>query len=220
MPRVWFVVACALALAVTGCKKDEAAPKKASAPTASDKPVDWDEPNAKGETPAKPAATAELADEWPIEGPTGGSEFSRGGANKIDEIRQELNKYEGVFLKGWTDVLSADGAPAEEVQAALIELMNAVTGPAGLWTKLPNQWFGCADNQESPPCQAFDKVKPHFGKWAKFQAKLDSAAKSKRFLAKSHGKIMKYFKTYVPADRNLSAVQETAFFKEHIATSL
>ncbi|MFT5430367.1 MAG: hypothetical protein ACI9OJ_001041, partial [Myxococcota bacterium] len=154
------IVLLSLTFAFVGCKKD-AAKEASSTPPA--KKVEWDKPGKKGE--ATPQAT-DLADEWPIPGPFGAEEFARGGAGKVAEIRQALTQYEGVFLTGWKDVLADENAPADEVQAALTELMNAVTGPAGLWTQLPQKWFGCGDNADSEPCRAFAKTTPHFKKWA------------------------------------------------------
>jgi hypothetical protein len=208
------LVLLSLIFVVVGCKKEAA---KEVSPTPAAKKVDWDKPGKKGD-PAPPVP--DLASEWPIAGPVGAEEFARGGAGKVAEIRQALTQYEGVFLTGWSDVLSDAKAPADEVQAALTELMSAVTGPAGLWTQLPQKWFGCADNVESGPCQAFAKTVPHFEKWAAFQMKLEAAPKSARFLARSHSKIMKYFKAYVPQGKSLSSIQETAFFRENIAASL
>ena len=207
----------ALLAAPVGCKKDDSSEAQKPAGQAAKK-VDWETPKEKGA--AEKPADGDLADEWPIDAPSGGTEFAKAGGKKVDDIRQAILKFEGVHLNGWADVLGSTDAPAEEVQAALTELMSAVTGPGGLWTRIPNQWFGCGANADSAPCAAFAKARPHLAKWEKFQVKLDAAPKSARFLKKSHGKIMKYIKLYVPSGKSLSAVQQTGFFKDNIAAAL
>ena len=167
-----------------------------------------------------------MADEWPIDDlPADGlalGGFAGGSAAKLTDLRETLLRYDGIFLRGWRQVLEDDEAPASEVHGALMELMTSVTGPTGLWREtIPNQWLGCKNEPDSDACTAFTKAATHFNKWDKFAKKLDHAPSNpKRFLVKSHGKIQAYIQTYVPADKNMTGVKETPFFQDHLAATL
>jgi hypothetical protein len=139
----------------------------------------------------------------------------------LTELRQKLASYEGEHLNGWRDTLMADDVPAGEVHAALVEVMNSVTGPGGLWSKVPNQWFGCAADAETEVCQAFASLRKQLEPWEKFQAKVENApADPARFLKRNHKKIMKYLAIYVPTARNFDAVKATPLFSKHVAPVL
>jgi len=175
-------------------------------------------------TPVKTIDADGLYAAWPNEAaPEIATGFGRATAeSKLTEIRELLMRSDPKFIKGWRAVLADPGAPATELHGALVELMAAITGPAGLWRKtIPQQWLGCRSNPESKPCRAFAGADTHFAKWDRFQRKLDRAPSNpKRFLVKSHGHIMAYTQTYVPDDRSFSAARRTPFFREHLEEAL
>jgi hypothetical protein len=165
----------------------------------------------------------DLVRDFPIdEVPDTWSGLAGGPAARLGALRETLLRYDGTFIKGWSLVLQDEDAPAGELHGALVELMSAITGPAGLWREtIPNKWLGCGSNPDLPPCEAFREAATHFAKWDRFQKKLDHApANPTRFLSKSHGKIQAYVETYVPGGRSFSKARETPFFQEHLEEAL
>ena len=167
-----------------------------------------------------------MADQWPIEElPSDGlalGGFATGSAAKLTDLREMLLRYDGTFLEGWRTVLEDEKAPAAELHGALMELMTSVTGPGGLWREtIPNRWLGCKSDPSTEACKAFTQAATHFKKWDAFAEKLERApANPKRFLVKSHGKILAYVQTYVPMVKSISGVKATPFFQDHLAATL
>lgn len=128
------------------------------------------------------------------------------------------------YLRAWSDELADPPEDPMQLVDAFNELAFAVTGPAGLWRKtVPNNFFGCPADPDSPPCRSLKNAATDFKRWDRLQAKLgevESPSQARRAL-KKHGKEMEeYLRTMVPRSEGLEALQGTPFFAKTLAPVL
>ena len=205
-------------VSVSGCKKD-AAPESKAPPKAEQ--VNWD-----------PKSEPMDAPEWPMvaESITAGvaSSFARmpgatAGPTAPTELWAKLKPYSDTYLKSWRSQLSGEPASATDVVDAFNELAIQVTGPTGFWRKtLPDQWLGCAENGETPPCQKIAGMKEELGQWDDISKQLQEIApeKADKFVRKNYARLVSYLEIYVPEESSAAAMKKTAFYQKHLASVL
>ena len=156
----------------------------------------------------------------------GGGDISgqaTGSAHGADKVWQQLQSYEDSFLREWKSEFGGETPEAIDVLTAFNELGYAITGPGGLWRqKVNNQWLGCQNDPTTPACQKMKTAETDFARWDEFQRQIDDLEEreARRFLAKHQKEIMSYFKTYVPADKSSSSVENTGFFSSELRTAI
>lgn len=214
-----FALALSVSLSVSGCKKDAAPAAPPAAPTA-DK-VQWDPKGAPNDAP-----------EWPMKAetitPSAATSFAKSpgataGPTAPNELWSRLKPFSGSYLKAWRSQLDADPASATDVVDAFNELAIQVTGPTGFWRKtLPDQWLGCAENGETPPCQKMAAMKDELTQWDGIQKQIQELEpeKAQKFVQKNYAKLVSYLETYVPEEPSAAAMKKTPFYQKHLASVL
>lgn len=135
----------------------------------------------------------------------------------------ELSAFEGSFLKSYRGAFETDSPEPVEVLEAFNELGYAVTGHGGFWRRtVRDQWLGCQANAEIAACKKLEQGLSELNDWDAFQEKMGavSEAGAKRFLARNHRKMRSYLARYVPAQKNASSMEQTGFFKSHLALAM
>jgi len=129
-----------------------------------------------------------------------------------------------VYLREWSDELANPPDDPMQLAEAFNELAYAVTGPTGLWRKtVPNDYFGCKADPETPVCQKLKEVTASFDRWDKLQdriTKLSGPAEARRLLKEQGPAMEEYLRTLVPGERGLEALQQTPFFAAQVAPAL
>lgn len=135
-----------------------------------------------------------------------------------------LQPLQNAYLSAWSDRFAEGPQDSLEVLAGFHELAAGITGFGGLWRKtVPDEYFGCAAEPESPVCRRIAAAEKNFARWDRLQTailELETEREARRFLAQNGKALREYIDHYVPADRSLSAVQATPFFAEQIAPAL
>lgn len=206
-------------VAVTGCKKDEPAAGAAAAPAGQ---VAWD----------PKSGPVDGAPEWPVSPESLAAATAEQFAKKVStvagptapaEFWNRLKDFDGSYLKNWRAQLQADPASATDVVDAFNELAIQVTGPTGFWRKtVPEQWLGCKENGETPPCQKMAELKSELAQWDAISQQISALPpeKAKAFVQKNLARMNAYLDTYVPVEPSSEAMKKTAFFQKHLATLL
>jgi len=129
-----------------------------------------------------------------------------------------------VYLKEWSDELANPPDDPLQLAEAFNELAYAVTGPTGLWRKtVPNEYFGCKADPESPVCLRLNDVSARLARWDELQTRitrLGNTAEARRLLRENGPAMEEYLRTLVPRERGLEALQQTPFFAENLAPVL
>jgi len=137
---------------------------------------------------------------------------------------QALARFQEPYLAAWDERFSGEPADTLEVLVGFNELASGVTGFGGVWRKtVPNDYFGCPADPETPICQGLAAAAKNFGRfdaWQQAILDLESDRDAQQFLAKNGPALLEYLETYVPADRSFSAIQATPFFAQNLAAAL
>ena len=145
------------------------------------------------------------------------------GQSSATVLWSDMSNYEGSFLKSYRGAFGDEEPSAIEVLEAFNELGYAVTGHGGFWRKtVRDQWLGCEMNGESAACKDLEKALGELKDWDAFQEKVAgvSEAGAKRFLVRNHRKMRSYLKRYVPAEKSATSMEETGFYKSHLAAAM
>ena len=145
------------------------------------------------------------------------------GQTVVATMWSDLSAYEGSFLSSYRGAFETESPEAMEVLEAFNELGYAVTGHGGFWRKtVRDQWLGCEINTETAACKQLEQALGELADWDQFQEKVAnvSDAGAKRFLARNHRKMRSYLNRYVPAAKSATSMEETGFFKSHLAAAM
>ena len=136
----------------------------------------------------------------------------------------ELSRFEDSHLQAFSGAFEEGPSDTLEVLNATNELMCSITGHGGLWRKtVPNQFFGCDNDADSPICARFARLEAKLGEWDRLQEQLlslESEKAARRFMKKNGDKLRAYIATFVPEATSFSAVQATPFFEAELASAL
>jgi hypothetical protein len=140
------------------------------------------------------------------------------------ELWGALSTYEKSFLAAYSDQLAEQPDDPLELVAAFNELAYGVTGPGGLWRKtVPEKFFGCNADQETPACQSLKQSEAQFQRWDKLQQAANEVEQPRdalKFLKAHRAEIDEYLKTMVPVSDSMTSVEATPFFTANIAPNL
>ena len=129
-----------------------------------------------------------------------------------------------LYLREWSDALADPPDDPLQLTEAFNELAFAVTGPTGLWRKtVPNEYFGCKADPETPICQRLQEVAKNLASWDRLQerlSRLSSPAEARRLLKEQGPAMEEYLRTLVPSARGLEALQQTPYFVQNLASTL
>ncbi|MGB0590749.1 MAG: hypothetical protein ACPGU1_13805 [Myxococcota bacterium] len=145
------------------------------------------------------------------------------GQSPANLLWSDMSTYEGSFLKSYRGAFETEQPEPMEVLEAFNELGFAVTGHGGFWRKtVRDQWLGCQMNAEIAACKSLEKAFDELSDWDAFQEKISkvSDAGAKRFLARNHRKMRAYMTRYVPAEKSATSMEETGFYKSHLAEAM
>jgi hypothetical protein len=133
-----------------------------------------------------------------------------------------LQKFQAPFL---ADVgISLSGLQDDPLKLIQVfdKLMYAVTGPSGFWRAyVPQKYFGCSANHTMSVCKQFERLELSFLPWETFHiqvAGITSLDEARMFLQQNSSKIKGYLAYFVPDDRSLTALKETPFYQDRLAT--
>ena len=133
-----------------------------------------------------------------------------------------LQKFQEPFLSDAGISLNGLQEDPLKLIQAFDKLMYAVTGPSGFWRAyVPQKYFGCSANHTMAVCKQFERLELSFLPWETFHiqvAGITSPDEARMFLQQNGSKFKGYLVYFVPGDRSLSAVKETPFFQERLAS--
>ena len=145
------------------------------------------------------------------------------GQSPCSALWSDFAAFEGSFLKSYRGAFANEAPEAMECLEAFNELGFAVTGHGGFWRKtVRDQWLGCEMNGESAACKSLESALNELKDWDAFQEKISNVSDSgaKRFLARNHRKMRSYMSRFVPQEKSATAMEETGFYKSHLATAM
>jgi len=121
--------------------------------------------------------------------------------------------HEQTYLNAYAEHFQTLPEDPVELLTAFNELAYNVTGYGGLWRKtVPQEYFGCADNQDTPVCQDYIRFQSEFERWDRLQddiGGIDTEDKARDYLQAHADELLEHIRQYVPADQSYAAVRAT-----------
>lgn len=135
------------------------------------------------------------------------------------DLCQRLDGYTGAYLLGWKSKLHVAKPDPVDLLQSFAELIAQVTGPGGFWRKtVPQQWYGCAADASTAPCQRIAAATSDFKKYDQLAELLVGVppGQASAWLQRHNRQLLDYLDAYVPEAANLTGAQGTAFYKSRL----